>query len=262
MSTQSPKPTKNERVPAEHAAIKLFDQPDRRDLEFEVRPNSRHRLPTLENAAYWQFLTGAINERFFGGQLPETMVTFTHRRTALGYFCSCAFEDGGGRIAHEIAMNPDWFETEGFAETVSTLGHELTHLWRHVHGGRNRKGGFDAPGYHSRVWADKMESIGLMPSDTGKPGGKRTGYRVSDYIIEGGPFDLFCRELEISGVDLLWRTAKPRAPVVGPDGTTAPAAPSEKVKTRFICRGCGERIWGRAKAEVDCRRCKRQMVRS
>lgn len=227
--------------------------------ELAVRANSQLRVPTLENAAYWQFLTKVINERFFGGELPETMVTFTHRRRALGYFCSCAFEDGAGRIAHEIAMNPDWFETVGFAQTLSTLGHELTHLWRHVHGGKNRKGGVDAPGYHSAVWANKMESIGLMPSDTGKPGGKRTGYRVSDYIIEGGRFDLFCRELQISGVDLLWRTAKPRAHAADPEVISVTAAPGKKAKTGFICRGCGERAWARKSAQFDCRRCSRPM---
>lgn len=37
-----------------------------------------------------------------------------------------------------------------------------------------------------------MESIGLMPSDTGEPGGKRTGQRMSDYPIEGGAFYLQC----------------------------------------------------------------------
>lgn len=33
-----------------------------------------------------------------------------------------------------------------------------------------------------------MESLGLMPSATAAPRGKRTGDRMSHYIIEGGPF--------------------------------------------------------------------------
>ncbi len=33
-----------------------------------------------------------------------------------------------------------------------------------------------------------MESIGLMSSDPGKPGGKRTGRKMSDYSIPGGKF--------------------------------------------------------------------------
>ncbi len=33
-----------------------------------------------------------------------------------------------------------------------------------------------------------MEAIGLMPSDTGKPGGKKTGEKMADYAIDGGPF--------------------------------------------------------------------------
>jgi hypothetical protein len=34
-----------------------------------------------------------------------------------------------------------------------------------------------------------MERIGLMPSATGAPGGRRTGQRMTHYIIRGGLFD-------------------------------------------------------------------------
>jgi hypothetical protein len=33
-----------------------------------------------------------------------------------------------------------------------------------------------------------MERVGLMPSSTGEPGGKRTGQKVSHYILADGPF--------------------------------------------------------------------------
>lgn len=40
----------------------------------------------------------------------------------------------------------------------------------------------------NRQWAAKMEAVGLMPSSTGRAGGKRTGEKMSDYPIEGGDF--------------------------------------------------------------------------
>ena len=43
-------------------------------------------------------------------------------------------------------------------------------------------------GYHNREWAGLMERVGLVPSDTGAPGWKRTGQRMTHYVAEDGPF--------------------------------------------------------------------------
>jgi len=40
-----------------------------------------------------------------------------------------------------------------------------------------------------------MESIGLMPSDTGSEGGKRTGPKMTHYIIPGDLFDTAADQL-------------------------------------------------------------------
>ena len=72
-------------------------------------------------------------------------------------------------------------------ESLSTLVHEQTHVWRRYFGPLNRRGGKGANGYHDTVWRDEMLRIGLPPSDTGEPGGKMLGYRMSHYVEEGGP---------------------------------------------------------------------------
>jgi hypothetical protein len=46
-----------------------------------------------------------------------------------------------------------------------------------------------------------MKEVGLYPSSTGAVGGKETGQRMSDYIIDGGPFDLSFGRLAVMG----WR---------------------------------------------------------
>ena len=52
----------------------------------------------------------------------------------------------------------------------------MVHLWQHHRGtpGRGR--------YHNQEWAEKMIEIGLMPTDTGKPGGRITGDHMADPI--------------------------------------------------------------------------------
>jgi hypothetical protein len=50
-----------------------------------------------------------------------------------------------------------------------------------------------------------MEAVGLMPSTTGRPGGKKTGEKMSDYPIPGGRFLKECDSLVSGGrFDLPW----------------------------------------------------------
>ena len=85
-------------------------------------------------------------------------------------------------VIAELAFNPDYFLGRADIEILSSLVHEMAHCWQAHYGMPSRAG------YHNREWAAKMEALGLMPSDTGKPGGKRTGQRMAHYLISGGRF--------------------------------------------------------------------------
>jgi hypothetical protein len=74
------------------------------------------------------------------------------------------------------------------------LVHEMAHVWQHAHGKRTRNG------YHNKEWAAKMDELGQLPSDTGQPGGKRTGQKCSHYIAKVGPFAIACAELLKTGL--------------------------------------------------------------
>ncbi|MDH8410092.1 sprT domain-containing protein, partial [Klebsiella pneumoniae] len=67
--------------------------------------------------------------------------------------------------------------------------HEMVHLWQHHHGNVSRAG------YHNVEWAEKMVSIGLIPSHTGAPGGKQIGQHMSHYVEPAGRFDKAANEL-------------------------------------------------------------------
>jgi hypothetical protein len=102
-------------------------------------------------------------------------------------------------------MNPTYFAVVPIIETLQTQVHEMTHLWQHHFGkpGRGR--------YHNEEWARKMESIGLMPSSTGQPGGARTGDCMADYAVEGGRFLAACQELLTANFTLSWYDRFPSA---------------------------------------------------
>ncbi|MDY6980135.1 MAG: hypothetical protein SV201_09650 [Pseudomonadota bacterium] len=47
-----------------------------------------------------------------------------------------------------------------------------------------------------------MKEVGLIPSDTGQPGGKETGMLVSHYIDPAGPFARLCAEIIDCGFEV------------------------------------------------------------
>jgi hypothetical protein len=233
------------------------DQP----AEFAAQPNSQVRMPTAEAYAFWQGAFSLFNEELFGGALANSLITLSTNRRALGYFCPRAFEDRDGAKAHQIALNPTWFTASGDLGSLSTFAHEMAHQWREDLGPLNRKGGKGAGGYHDRIWADKMQAIGLMPSDTGTPGGKRTGFRVSHYVIEHGAFDRTCTELLGNGIKVNWRdnrALRPDALVLR--AAVSPAAISKNTRTRFVCGCCDLKAWSRASAKISCTDCNTPLI--
>src|ERR1700691_2480214 len=123
-----------------------------------------------------------FNKELFAGKLPNVLVTLQRHAKAKGYFSPNQFTGRSeSSTAHELAMNPDSFTGRTDEEILSTLTHEMAHVWQQAHGTPPRRS------YHDRQWAAKMKEIGLQPSTTGEPGGKETGQSVTHYILPGGP---------------------------------------------------------------------------
>ncbi len=154
--------------------------------------------PTQQTYAELQRAYDHFNQALFGGALPPCLVTLQREKRTYGYFSSNRFVRMDGTMTDEIALNPSFFAVVPLTETMQTMVHEMCHLWQHHHGrpGRGR--------YHNEEWATKMETIGLMPSSTGQPGGKRTGDHVADYAINGGQFLAACESLLTADFRLSW----------------------------------------------------------
>jgi hypothetical protein len=122
----------------------------------------------------------------------------------------------------------------------------MCHLWQYRLGKPARKS------YHDRQWADRMESIGLMPSSTGKPGGARTGQHMADYPLEGGKFLEVASKLIDGPFRLAWYDradeilAEQQAGALGsmlaalpPCDVGQPAVKANRSKLRFACPQSG-----------------------
>jgi hypothetical protein len=187
-----------------------------------------------------------FNKLLFEGLLPGALITLQRKSRASGYYSHENFVARDRRpmdSADEIALNPDAFAGYGDTEIMQTLVHEMVHQWQY-HCGIPSRGG-----YHNRQWASKMESVGLMPSDTGGPGGKKTGPRMSDYPIEGGRFDREWRKLRKKGFEVHWEGRDRTRAGVSPDNPR----PISKVKS--TCPRCEINVWGKPGLSLICGHC-------
>jgi len=200
--------------------------------------------PTPEQTRAFQRMYDHFNRRLFDGELAPVLLNFSRMSRTYGFFAPERWRGGDGeRGCHEISLNPAHLATREPREVASTLVHEMVHAWQHEHGSPSRAG------YHNRQWAQKMEAVGLMPSATGEPGGKKTGQQMTHYIIEGGPFARAFDKLP-QAAWFPWLCA-PEA-----DGPRARRRRrSAKSKTKYTCPSCLANVWGKPELDIRCGVC-------
>lgn len=213
------------------------------------------QFKTLENIYYY------YNYKLFDGQLPECIITLARHRGANAVYAPDRWiKREQSNEVDEIMMNPETMNRP-VRLWHSTLVHEMCHTWQ-------RRFEVYKGAYHDRVWGKKMEEVGLMPSDTGEPGGKKTGYRMTHYIIEGAPFDLAFKEItseQLNSLELpyipnpLYTASLPTLPS-GVDPTTGTVTTIVRRKTKSgvkIAYSCGcSTVWGKTGLSLDCNSCK------
>lgn len=214
-----------------------------------------------------------FNENLFDNELPDCLITLQREKKTYGYFSAERFVSRDGDKTDEIAMNPAYFAVCPPEEVMQTLVHEMVHLWQYHFGKPGRRG------YHNKEWANKMESIGLMPSSTGQPGGDKTGDKMADYIIEGSVFDELCQSLLTGDFRISWADkfpARERLQAAMENGTVSEMAEelaawgvevsdngeliidlpkSKPTRTKFTCPECGVNVWGKPSLNLICGDC-------
>lgn len=198
-----------------------------------MQPNiTTHEYSALERA--YEF----FNQRLFQGQLPPCLLTLNNKHPqARGFFRSEGFQHRqNNRKIDEIALNPQAFDRTDLA-ILSTLVHEQCHVQQFHFGQPSRTG------YHNRQWATLMEQVGLIPSDTGAPGGKRTGQNMTHYIVAGGPFQIAAQELLATSFALQWQSP------------SSGQQEKKQTRTKYSCGGCGLSAWAKPDAHLVCGDC-------
>jgi predicted SprT family Zn-dependent metalloprotease len=206
------------------------------------------------------------NVKMFDAALPECIINLSRRPNSYGFFASnlWAAVDADAspeeETVHEISLNPDYLLRPSI-NWHQTLVHEMTHLWQHEFGNPSRTA------YHNKQWANKMETLGLMPSNTGAPDGARTGQSMTQYIITGGLFETVFNSLDPEELELLrlkflpvaslaeYDKKKPNDPdgADGDDDGSGTSTTKSKSGTRikYTC-DCGNNVWARSELLILC----------
>lgn len=249
------------------------------------RPSTREsESPTSETYSELQAAYDFFNAELFAGELPACLITLQREKRSYGYFSAERFQRADGTRTDEIAMNPTYFATLPLVEILQTLCHEMVHLWQHHKGNPGRAR------YHNMEWGQKMKSIGLMPSDTGQPGGKVVGDCMADYPIAGGPFVTACEKLLTRDFQISWHDRFPSARVVltsqqsyglsmdlpvallavagvqaavalgeslehaGQDRPQEALRPNKSLRDKYQC-ACRTNVWGKPGLKIRCEGC-------
>ena len=209
--------------------------------------------PTKKDQPIDSYLTleiayGHFNEALFSGELPTCLITMQRHKGAYGYFhgARLAHHEAPDQLVDEIALNPAGFEGRSTAEILSTLVHEMAHLWQY-HYGKPGRGA-----YHNREWAEKMREIGLTPKSLDQSKADGTGQKVTHTIDVRGKFLQACEDLmEEHGRTVLYRDRLTQEPA-----TKAKAAS----KTKYTCPACQLNAWAKPGVNLVCGDCSEPMT--
>ena len=215
---------------------------------------------TSRNYQILQQAYSYMNKELFEGQLPDVVITMQRVRSSYGYYWAERFtwrnsSDNENEGLGEIALNPDLFLRHSDEDIVSTLVHEMCHVWQHHFGTVSRNG------YHNAEFATKMELVGLQPMGRD---GKRTGQNMDHKVIAGGLFQrTFKRMVSRRNWSVLLQSSNHTIEASAGDETAGDETAGDekagdakpKSKQKFTCLQCKQNAWAKPSAHLMCGDC-------
>lgn len=184
-----------------------------------------------------------FNVELFEKKLPGVIFIFDRKGKRAGHYWGESWTNKKNKKLDEIGINPETFNRRSSQEILSTLVHEMVHHWQKHFGSLPKN-----TAYHNREWANKMISIGLIPSHTGKEGGKQIGLKMTHYIEKGGKFSALSNKfIKAQKFKLMWI------------GLPAEKKKSKPGRIKFECDECGLIAYAKPTAEITCTSCNLEM---
>ena len=226
-----------------------------------MQANPYQSKPSSKFYGLFQFIFDHYNFQLFNGDIKDCVLVITRKNNVMGHYSYQKWFHMDDQETDELAINPSMFTRFPLLEICQTIVHEMCHGWQYHYGNPSERN------YHNREWADKMISIGLMPSSTGNPGGKEVGQKMSDYPVKSGAFIKASEELINSDVfaGLFYEVSPDMIALIDHDKPlfeqikdyvidqeNNPQKP-RKSKLKYSC-SCSN-VWGKPGLEMMCKSC-------
>lgn len=215
--------------------------------------------PTVEAysdlEAAFDYFNETLFRKHYGVLLPHVVMTLPKNQGLHGYFMHGIWNgtDAQTHFVSEIGLNLR--ESRQPQDVFATLVHEMVHL---AQAERPQVFGVASDrGYHNKAFADVMERIGLMASNTGKPGGSKTGRQMTHYVIGGGAFAAACQDYIEQGASVSWVHSLSRR-LTKPDELLR--LRKKRSKTKYSCPACHMNAWAKPNTHIICGACRRDLI--
>ncbi len=216
--------------------------------------------PTKKFYGLFQYVFDYYNKTLFDSAIQDCLIVITRRKSVMGHYSFKRWFSISDQETDELAINPSQFLKHPLIEICQTVVHEMCHGWQYHYGTPSRAG------YHNREWSEKMQEVGLMPSGTGNPGGRKVGQKMGDYAIPNGRFLEVTEELMNSEIFAgLYLEVNPEIvrllnndqPLFDQikDMTLVQVGgkPKGAKKAKYSCSCCN--VWGKPGLQLYCRDC-------
>lgn len=190
--------------------------------------------PTESQFVALQAAYDYFNRELFSNELPPALIVIYRKKGVSGYFWQEQFTHiETKQTLDEIGLTPETLD-RGDAAVLSTLVHEMVHLWQFHNGKPSRSG------YHNKEWAEKMVDVGLEPRSV--PGDKPTGQRCTHIVMVDGDFKAACDRYLTDRKVINWF------------GHAQPTKEVKKNKIAYEC-DCSFKVWGKPGLAIICEAC-------
>lgn len=126
----------------------------------------KQTIKTSRTAGALEKYFRALNQHYFGGELPEVVITLKATPAAYGHFSCGKVWQAGETPQHEINIST-YYLNRPIEDVVATLLHEMCHLYCAVKGIQDTSRGNS---YHNKAFKKAAEEHGLMVEHSKKYG--------------------------------------------------------------------------------------------
>ena len=198
-----------------------------------------------------EHMTNAINQDYFGGELPPIIVTVQSKPGTFGHSSVTKVWKRKDEQAYELNVAAEVLSYP-IEETIDTIIHEAVHIYCREHGiaETSRNGS-----YHNKRFKEVAEAHGLTCIYTGSKYGWNTtpNDKLIEYALQKDWSEIQINRGSAFAIGLAG--SNPTGAAQTGDGGKAPSS-----TRKLQCPGCGNSVRATKKVNILCGDCMKQMV--